>query len=210
MTSLPPPPPPGPPTPGQQHDGVPPPPPVDAVRLPPPPPPAAPSAPRTARRRRRRALLVTVGVLVIALLGVGGFLLLDRGGPGLEPLAPEVDEAVEVSAQQVVVGNCIDGAGSGKSVDTVTVVPCDVQHRSEAVAGVTFDDADDYPGTRPLREQLTEVCGYDALGDTGFGEGLLDFSLWFPSKDSWDDGDPTGLCVVTTPEGTTTGASMAS
>jgi len=53
------------------------------------------------------------------------------------------------------------------------------------------------------------VCTFDAVSTETFAVNDLVFSLWFPSKGSWDDGDRTGLCVVTTPEGSTTGESMA-
>ncbi|MBI9115850.1 septum formation family protein [Sanguibacter suaedae] len=123
--------------------------------------------------------------------------------PDLDPVAVDVESPTEVSAQQVVMGSCIEALPADGDVATVTVVPCDEEHDAQVVAAEELD-GDEFPGDGAVREDTARVCTVDDLTLPDGDVPELELSVWVPSEASWDDGDRTGLCLASVSRGSLT------
>lgn len=152
---------------------------------PPLPPPAPP-------RARRRTVAIVAGILgVTAALAVTAVVVVTTASPsGHSPAAPE---------PLVKVGDCIAELPTGETVYSFAVVDCAEPHRGEAYATVTAEDAPTYPGEavlRGYREECSDAVDFDLPADAGL-------YLVYPVEDTWDAGNRTIVCIVTTEEPTT-------
>jgi len=186
----------------------------------------------------RTAVLVSVvlaGVLVVgSLASLGAYSLLRERGPApaapptttpaavTEPAvtgtseSPPASEAAttrageEVGLGNVRAGDCYDEPeGAGDSVATVDVVPCGQAHDAEVYAIVPVnsrrlpdDDALNELGDRACAARFRPYVGVPLRDST------LDFTFFTPTRESWEAGDRTIICVLGDPDGDPVEGSM--
>jgi hypothetical protein len=97
----------------------------------------------------------------------------------------------------IKVGDCLNDATASGTVTTAPIVPCSKPHDSEAYKSITMKDGD-FPGEAAVKAQADQGCG-DAFPDfvgIAFNDSKLDISYYFPTSDSWANGDREILCTV--------------
>jgi hypothetical protein len=124
------------------------------------------------------------------------------GGTTLDPSTG--GESVDVFT--IREGDCLNNPPEGDTVSQATVVACEAPHDVEAYA--VFDiQYDDFPGEDAL---LTDVDGGCASRFTEFigieyPASTLSTFYFYPTAESWDQGDREVTCMVGDPAGQTTG-----
>lgn len=139
-------------------------------------------------------VLGTIGTLVVAGLvavAVNGFL-------GTRPLPPDVTDARDAHARQLVTGNCLDPLPDDGEVDEVRVVPCADPHAAQVISQYEFGSDAVWPGQAAADRRVATACQVSAA-ETEAG---LTPVTWAPTEQSWEDGDRTGLCLLHRADGT--------
>ena len=97
----------------------------------------------------------------------------------------------------IKVGDCLNDATASGTVTTAPIVPCSKPHDSEAYKSITMTDGD-FPGTDAVKAQADQGCGdaFPAFVGIPFNDSKLDISYYFPTSDSWANGDREILCTV--------------
>ncbi len=97
----------------------------------------------------------------------------------------------------IKVGDCLNDATASGTVTTAPIVPCNKPHDSEAYTSVTMKDGD-FPGADAVKAQADQGCGDAFSGFIGipFNDSKLDISYYYPTADSWANGDREILCTV--------------
>lgn len=94
-------------------------------------------------------------------------------------------------------GECTNDDLTG-SIGDIETVDCDETHTAEAFA--QFDiDGDDFPGTAEIQTEAAEGCFGDRFEDyvgLSYQESNFDGAPIAPSEESWDAGDRTVICVI--------------
>ena len=99
---------------------------------------------------------------------------------------------------ELEVGSCFDDPGSGPILN-VSFVDCAEPHHHEIYAEVTTGITDaDFPGEEPLVTEAQTVCieRFSDFVGSDFGTSTLDISYYYPTAESWDEGDRRILCSV--------------
>jgi hypothetical protein len=199
------PPPSGPPQPGYPAPGGPPasyppqgyptqdyPPPGPGGYQAPPGPPsyAQPASPPPRSSRRGMVVLAVLVVVVVVIIG-GFFLFRDRLSNDVNSLA---------------VGNCMDEPTSTSTVTDVQRQPCNEPHDGEvfllvqdpAGGGAT------YPGADYFRAAARQTClpAADAYIGTSLDSSPYSVSFFYPTSDSWGNGDRILTCYLSRDDGT--------
>lgn len=128
-------------------------------------------------------LLTTVGGIIIAIA------IFAAGANFVDSLATNME-----------VGDCIEEIPTADEVYTLPKVDCSEPHTGEVFATVTVADADTYPGVDVMmsyEDQCASQIDVMTLPDDA------SLFLLYPTQDTWDAGDRTVVCVVTTDEPTT-------
>ena len=113
----------------------------------------------------------------------------------------------EANAFDIEVGDCLNDAEASGTVTTAPIVPCDEPHDSEAYAIVTVPDGD-YPGEDAIKAQADAGCvaEFAEFVGVGYTDSELEYTFYFPSENSWAQGDREILCEVYDPDSQTTGS----
>ena len=148
---------------------------------------------------------LTLGAAAIALAGCS----LIPGGNGGNPSGGETPAAdgETVDVFTVKVGDCLnDGAMEGEVSETV-VIDCAEPHDSEAYASVMIEDGD-FPGDDAVAEQAVTECTneFSAFVGMDYQSSSLDFAYYYPTEDSWANGDREILCLIVDPAGKVEGS----
>ncbi|WP_430868138.1 hypothetical protein [Demequina aurantiaca] len=160
---------------------------------------------RTRRGRRGRAngrwVFVTM-IAAIALIvgGIGWAAVLDHRSSGVKPA--ELGVTGTLHTGQVVSGMCIKDAPAADSTGPVEVVRCSDPHHAEALVSYTFTSGE-WPGTEQARAAVLTFCAAQldpAVSGLPPSPDAPEFEwlAWVPSAQTWNLGDRTGVCVVTT------------
>lgn len=94
------------------------------------------------------------------------------------------------------VGDCFDGEASAE-VSDVQFLDCDDPHDHEVFDA--FDaSGDEYPGRATIEQLAVDGCHDRFRAVVGYPVDLtdLDVSTYFPTEDSWQDGDREVLCIL--------------
>jgi hypothetical protein len=97
----------------------------------------------------------------------------------------------------IKVGDCLNDATASGTVTTAPIVPCSKPHDSEAYKSITMKDGD-FPGEDAVKTQADQGCG-DAFSDfvgISYDDSKLSISYYFPTSDSWANGDREILCTI--------------
>ena len=97
----------------------------------------------------------------------------------------------------IKVGDCLNDATATGTVTTAPVVPCTEPHDSEAYKSVEMSGSA-FPGADAVTSQANEACAAafpDFIG-TPYDNSNLSISYYFPTKESWANGDRQILCTA--------------
>lgn len=145
--------------------------------------------------RRGFAAAAAVALAAVALAGCTAL------GPGDEPDPSPTPSTPSTPLTAVAAGDCYDAAVSA----AVELIDCGSPHRFEVFASLLLEDAE-YPGGA-LEATATARCraAFATFVGLDFDASVLRLRLIAPSADTWEQGDREVLCVVSDPEGRTTG-----
>jgi len=97
----------------------------------------------------------------------------------------------------IKVGDCLNDATASGTVTTAPIVPCSKPHDSEAYKSILMKDGD-FPGDEAVKTQADQGCA-DAFPDfvgIPYDDSKLSISYYFPTTDSWSNGDREILCTI--------------
>jgi Septum formation len=153
-----------------------------------------------------------LAIIAIALAGAslsGCSLLGNIGGGNSGSSGTDSSEApvgTDTDVFTVKVGDCLNDGGVEGEVSSVKTVDCAEPHDSEAFKSILMDDGD-FPGDAAVEEAATTGCTAAFTEFVGFDyeTSVLNFSYFFPTEESWGEGDREILCTIVDPAGKTTG-----
>lgn len=128
---------------------------------------------------------------------------------GCSLLGVEVPEGDDVFS--LVVSDCLADADVPDEVTTVRVVDCTAPHDSEIFARTEAHD-DAFPGDDELEARLVEFCRGDAFTDfvgIPFAESRYSTRGYYPTAESWANGDRELLCTIVDESGAQLTGSLA-
>jgi hypothetical protein len=107
-------------------------------------------------------------------------------------------------------GDCLsdDNGDDGTEVSDVPTVPCSTPHAWEVYKNVTMTE-DEYPGDSSASDEAETQCEGDAFTSfvgVDYNSSTLDVTEYYPTDDSWSNGDRVINCLVGDPDGTTVGS----
>jgi hypothetical protein len=97
----------------------------------------------------------------------------------------------------IKVGDCLNDATATGTVTTAPIVPCSTPHDSEAYKSIQMKGGS-FPGEAAVKSQAEQGCADAFPGFVGmsYNDSNLKISYYFPTKDSWANGDREILCTV--------------
>lgn len=153
-------------------------------------------------------------LLAVALVGISGCGILDQAAePAVrDETSGEITESSEADVFSLKVGDCLNQQASedAEEVSSVPTVPCAEPHDSEAYAATDMADGE-YPGDQAVMDQADTFC-YDEFATfvgLSYDESELDLASFFPTPESWEEGDREIMCFVSSPDGQVTGTLAA-
>jgi len=159
----------------------------------------------TSEKTLTRALaLVTVGVASLALAGCS---LLGNITSGSDTsTGTDTSDGNDTDVFTIAVGDCLNDGDVEGEVSTVKTIDCAEPHDSEAFASVIMDDGD-FPGDQAVADQAVADCTTQFTSFVGidYNASALNFSYYYPTSASWEQGDREILCLVYDPAGQVTG-----
>lgn len=158
--------------------------------------------------RTRAVAILTIAVAGVALTGCSLLGNIPNGGSG-DNGAPETTDGAEgtdTGVFDVQVGDCLNDGDINGEVSEVKVIDCASEHDSEAYESIQIADGD-YPGDTALQDQAETECttAFTSFIDMDYQTSSLDISFFFPTEETWAQGDREILCFVADPSGKTTG-----
>ncbi len=147
--------------------------------------------------RRYGVILLTAAALALAGCTAAG-----TSAP--TPVATE--EGVDTDAFAIVVGDCLNDSGVGE-VDTIPTIECERPHASEVFASSQIPDGD-FPDEATITAQASADCTADFATFTGIEAADSKYSIgyYFPTEESWAEGDREILCYLFDEAGPITGS----
>lgn len=106
----------------------------------------------------------------------------------------------------IKVGDCLNDADVGTTVTDVPTIACSEPHDSEAFSSFLMADGI-FPGADAVATQAETGCTTDFAKFVGIAldQSELSYSYYFPTVESWKNGDREIVCLVTDPAGRTSG-----
>jgi len=146
----------------------------------------------------RRYGVILVAAAALALAGCAG--------GGEQPTAVNTADGVDTDAFAIVVGDCLNDSGVGE-VDTVPTIECEKPHESEVFASVQIPDGD-FPDEATITAQANADCTANFATFTGIEAADSKYSIgyYFPTEESWAEGDREILCYLFDETGPITGS----
>ena len=116
------------------------------------------------------------------------------------------EEGVDTDAFTIVVGDCLNDTGA-EEVDTVPKIECEKPHQSEVYASVQIPDGD-FPDEATITAQANADCVTEFATYVGIEAGDSKYSIgyYFPTEESWAEGDREILCYLFDEAGPITGS----
>jgi hypothetical protein len=149
-----------------------------------------------AHPRTRALTLVVVAAAALALSGCTMFGQLLNQTPRDASGTPTAANT-NADVFSIKVGDCLDDGSSTGTVTTAPIVPCSQPHDSEAYRSVKMTDGA-FPGANAVTAQANGSCA-DAFPDfigIAYDDSDLSISYYYPTKDSWANGDREIMCTV--------------
>ncbi|WP_158562922.1 septum formation family protein [Marinitenerispora sediminis] len=116
-------------------------------------------------------------------------------------------EAEDSDVFTIAVGDCLNDAAMTGEVQEVPVISCDQPHDSEVYASVIMADGA-FPGDEAVNSEAETKCDEEFTSFVGltYMESVLLYSWYVPTEQSWSNGDREILCLISSPDGQTTGS----
>jgi hypothetical protein len=170
---------------------------------------------RTRRPGRGLALaaLVLGTVETVVLLVVAAVLVLSAAGHGIDSTlrrasAGSATAGVLTDSSQLRLGDCLNLPPDDQAtVSSVRVLPCSSPHDGEVYLVDALPEAGEFPGDAATGNEADDRCqaGYATFVGVAFADSSLDYDDFLPSRASWAQGDRAVTCVISDPDGQTTG-----
>jgi Domain of unknown function (DUF4328)/Septum formation/zinc-ribbon domain len=146
-------------------------------------------------RSLRGGHAAVVGALFAGLTTVGAILIYGAVELVMAPLENAFPEAVG-SVAGAAVGTCFN-ENLANPIE-IEVTDCELAHDAQFYALLTYDASEDYPGDSPLAGWAGDHCFLEFGEATGeeYYSSELDFWYFFPSQQTWDEGDRTVQCYL--------------
>lgn len=151
----------------------------------------------------RSCALLGVGAAVVS-LGLSAcfpFSLGHRGSSGSSSGGSSGGSSASSSgpvsaALDMYVGQCIQDPGEG-SISEVENAVCTKEHWGEVYHVATITSSR-MPSDGDMDDMALDVCvdAFDAYVGRPYDESDLDITWYFPSRESWDDGDRSIQCIA--------------
>lgn len=143
-----------------------------------------------------------IASVAVASLALAGCSLLGNVGSEETPGTGEDQDVFSIK-----VGDCLNDGGATGEVSTVPTIECSEPHDSEAFASITMDDGD-FPGDQAVQDEAIAECTieFETFVGVDYDSSELDFAYYFPTEESWANGDREILCLIVDPEGQSTGS----
>jgi hypothetical protein len=147
-------------------------------------------------------LAITLGAASFALAGCS---LLGGGStPGTDT---PTGEGEDTDVFTIAVGDCLNDGGVEGEVSSVKKIECAEPHDSEAFASIKMDDGD-FPGDTVVTDKAIADCTteFNTFVGLDYQESALDFAYYYPTEESWANGDREILCLIVDPAGKVEGS----
>ncbi len=151
-----------------------------------------------------RARALAAVILAAASATLAGCSLL--GSSAAAP-TPSSTDGSSTDVFKVKVGDCINNGTDQGQVTTVPAVDCAKPHDSEAYASIIMD-AGTFPGSQAVTDKATAGCAaqFNTFVGIDYTLSKLEFAYYYPTEESWANGDREILCLIDDPKGQTTGS----
>ncbi|RSM86886.1 DUF4190 domain-containing protein [Kibdelosporangium aridum] len=111
----------------------------------------------------------------------------------------QVTQAGQLDVFDLKDGDCFNNVpGDNKEVMSVSAVPCTQPHDAEVLSQVTVAGSGAYPGTDQIAAEVEKLC-VDKVGARVEASPIADklgIYYFYPTKESWAQGDRAGTCVA--------------
>jgi len=109
-----------------------------------------------------------------------------------------------VSVFGLITGDCFDTESiqEGGGEQTVDVIDCSLPHDNEVFHLFDMDDGD-FPGDDAVETDANEGCvaQFEAYVGIGYDDSAIYVRAFYPSVDTWADGDREVVCMLYDPDG---------
>lgn len=128
-------------------------------------------------------------------------------GAGAAAPTPSSSDGSATDVFTVKVGDCVNNGADQGQVTTVPTVSCATPHDSEAYASIIMD-AGAFPGAQAVTDKATASCAaqFNTFVGIDYTLSKLEFAYYYPTEQSWANGDREILCLIDDPKGQTTGS----
>ena len=152
----------------------------------------------------RALALVSIASATVALAGCS---LLGNIVADTSPTPTDPTVGTDTDAFAIAVGDSLNDGNLDGEVTSVPTIACDQPHDSEAYASIIVDDGA-YPGEDAILAQADEDCKaqFNTFAGIDYDQSALDFSYYYPTAGSWDNGDREILCLIYEYQVKTTGS----
>ncbi|KQY23110.1 hypothetical protein ASD16_11055 [Cellulomonas sp. Root485] len=154
-------------------------------------------------------------LLALALAGISGCGILDETPePAVrDETSGEITESSEADVFSLQVGDCLNDASQSEEVEEVSsvpTVPCDQPHDSESYAATDMPEGE-YPGDQAIIDASDTFCyeQFATFVGLSYDESSLELASFFPTPESWAEGDREIMCFISSPDGQVTGTLAA-
>ena len=157
-----------------------------------------------------KALTRTLAILTVSVasLALAGCSLLGNITNGSDTGTDTgTGEGTDTDVFTIAVGDCLNDGDIEGEVSTVKTIDCAEAHDSEAYASIIMDDGD-FPGDQAVEDQAIADCTtkFNEFVGIDYNDSTLNFSYYYPTSASWEQGDREILCLVYDPAGQATGS----
>ncbi len=151
-----------------------------------------------------RALAVTT--LAAATLALAGCSLLGNVVANDDP-GTDTGTGTDTDVFTIVIGDCLNDGSVEGEVSTVKRIDCTEPHDSEAYASIMMTDGA-FPGDQAVQDQAIADCTteFSAFVGLDYEASIYNFSYYYPTAESWAQGDREILCLIIDEAGKTTGS----
>ena len=153
--------------------------------------------------RGLRATALVGGVMALG-LSLSGCGLLTGNGPDRDPSSGAITNTATSDPFQIKVGDCLQDPGT-TSIEKVVTLPCSKPHDFEAFDRVEMKGSD-YPGTAETKKQSEAFCSpaFAKFVGVAYDDSTLEMQFFYPTSDSWGQGDREILCLIAGKDGAKT------
>ncbi|WP_341952432.1 septum formation family protein [Salinibacterium sp. TMP30] len=147
---------------------------------------------------RRTLAVSTVAVATVALSGCS---ILNQVTNGISD-AVDPGPGTTQDVFSLTVGDCEAASPAEGEVSETTVIDCAEPHQGEIYAASYLPEGD-FPGGAAIEAQADNDCytEFESFVGAYVSDSMYDFSWYYPTEQSWADGDREILCIAYSPDG---------